>query len=145
MSINSFKSKTELYNYIKNKFYNSKMILLSGSMVSKKVKNFSDFDIEVHMPNGEKKRPYYELIFVSDKLCLLTIYFCKFREGKTIKPPIDKKVIFGNYNNNYRPSGRNSYTVKQRIRRENQLILDIFFKYIRHREKKYLEWVAKRI
>ena len=145
MAINSFNSKTELYNYIIKKFPNSKLILLSGSMVSKRVKHYSDFDMEIHSVDGASKRPYYELIFVSNKLCLLTIYFVKFFPGKSIKPPKDKKVIFGDYNNHYHCSGRNTYNVKQKIKRENQLILDIFFKYVRHKEKKYLEWVAKRI
>ena len=61
--------------------------------------------------------------------------------------PLDNmKVIYGRYNCNLIPDFANDkYTPKQGVRRECQMVVDSLFKYLRHKDKKDLKRVQKRI
>jgi len=115
-----FKDKTQLKNYIK-KLFSKYEIVFEGSTSNKPLKNFSDMDVEVY---GRVARPYYEIVFVRNKLILISIYFYKDRRNKHKK---------------------DTYNPKQKIKRECQLTIDFLFKYLRTKNKKYLESVQKRI
>ena len=67
MELQKFKNKPELFDYIKNKFKDAKLIVLHGSTAYGQIKNFSDFDIEVY--GGKVKKPYYELWICGRKSC----------------------------------------------------------------------------
>ena len=142
MKLRTFKSKNEVFRYlVKNFSKNAKLILIRGSTASKPVKQFSDFDVEVY---GKKKKPYYEIAFVKNNPVLITIYFYKYNEGKKANAPKNVKVIYGRYNNKIKPDfSPDNYTAKQKITRECQLNIDFMFKYLRSRNKKYLESVQK--
>ena len=146
-----FINKKEVFEYIKNKFFKeSKLILVRGSTATKPVKKFSDFDIEVW--GNEIKKPYYEIAFLKEKPILITIYYYKFKDGKEIKKPRNVKILFGVYNKEIDKSfnspehfAKDKYTSKEKIKRECQLLVDFFFKYLRSGEKDYLNSVQKRI
>lgn len=118
--IKIFKGKKQVFNYIKQLFSKYK-IIFKGSSVKKELNDFSDIDVEIY---GKTRVPYYELVFVGKKLVLITVYFYK---DENNKPKKDK------------------YNQKQRTIRECQLAIDFMFKYLRHKNKKYLESVIKRL
>jgi len=115
-----FKNKTQLMNYIK-KLVGKYEFSIEDSSSNKPLKSFSDIDIEVY---GKVAKPYYELVFVGNKLILISTYFYKDKKNKP------KKDI---------------YNPNQRIKRECQLAIDFMFKYLRTKNKKYLISVQKRI
>lgn len=56
------------------------------------------------------------------------------------------RIIHGRYNDNLIPDASNDkYNPKQGVRRECQMVVDSLFKYLRHKDKKDLERVQKRI
>ena len=140
-----FKSKEEVFIYLKKKFSKeSKLILLRGSTATKPAKKFSDFDIEVY--GNKSKKPSYELAFLKEKPILLSVYFYKYSEGEKIQKPLNVKIIFGRYTDKIKPNfSKDTYTDKEKIRRECQLVIDFLFKYLRCGDKKYLESVQKRL
>lgn len=147
----SFIDKKEIFGYIKNKFSKeSKLILVRGSTATKPAKKFSDFDIEVWV--SKLKKPHYEIVFLKEKPILITAYYYKYKGGKEIQKPRNVKILFGVYNKEVDESlnspehfVRDKYTPKEKIKRECQLLVDFFFKYLRSKEKKYLQSVQKRI
>jgi hypothetical protein len=136
-----FKNKTQVFKYIiKEHCSKDDLLLIRGSTAKKPVKQFSDIDAEVRGKN--KKRPYYEIVFIQKKIILVTIYFYKYKKGKEVKPPKNIKVIVGKYNNNLKPD----FTIKKRyIKRECQIAIDFIFKYLRTKNKKFLKNVQKRL
>ncbi|MDP3916663.1 MAG: hypothetical protein Q8Q42_00045 [Nanoarchaeota archaeon] len=147
--LNNFDNKTSFFKYLKKLFQDSNTIILTGSMVHKSIKNFSDFDLEVY--GKSIKKPYYELVWISGKLVLLSAYFYKFEKGISKAPPKGTKIIKGEYNtaiNKRTPAtlySEGKYSSKEVIRRECQLVADFLFKYFRSKNKKYLQYVQKRI
>jgi hypothetical protein len=144
--IKNFKNKQELFNYLLEPFSKkSKVILIRGSTAKNPVTQFSDFDIEVY--SKKLRKPYYEIVFLGNKLVLLSVYFYKFIDGDKIKTPEKIKVIHGQYNNSIRPDfSIDSYTNKQKIKRECQLVIDHFFSYLRHKNRlDKLESINKRL
>jgi hypothetical protein len=144
--VRRFKNKNLLFEEIKKDFTDSKIILIRGSTAFGKVKRFSDFDVEVYQ--NRKRKPHYEVIFVENKLTLLTIYFYKYNKGKEKRPPKEIKIIKGDnfFNNNIIPNfEKDKYTNNEKVIRESQLLLDFLFKYLRSNDEKYLTSVQKRI
>ena len=141
----NFNNKREIFAYIKRKFSKeSELILIRGSTATKSVKKFSDFDIEIY--RKKLKKPYYEVVFLKEKPILLSVYFDKYKKGKKIQKPANVKVLYGEYNDKIKPNfSKDTYTHKQKIRRECQLLIDFFFKYLRTKDKKYLNSIQKRI
>ncbi len=147
--IKKFQNKTTFFNYLKEKFKESKVILIHGSTAYKPVKNFSDFDIEIY--GKSIKKPYYELVFVNNKPTLLTIYFYKYQNGKKKILPQKIRLIKGEFTDtieNRKPHtlySEGAYNSQERIKRECQLITDFCFKYFRSKEMLYLKYIQKRI
>ncbi|MBI4154833.1 hypothetical protein HY498_01965 [Candidatus Woesearchaeota archaeon] len=139
----NFKNKKEVFDYIKIKF-KGRLILVRGSTAFGKIRNYADIDVEIYTNNLRK--PYYEIIFLNKKPVLLTVYFQKYKEGKLVKPPRNIKVLSGRFNKNIKPKFlKDKYNSKEKIKRECQLIIDFFFKYLRSKDKKYLKAVQKRL
>src|SRR3989344_1308268 len=141
----TFKTKTEVFEYLKKKFMsNGKVIIVKGSTSYGAIKAFSDIDVNVY---GEKlEKPYYELIFLKRMPVLISVYFNKYKKGKSIRPLDNMRVIYGRYNCNLISGSANEkYNPEQGVRRECQMVVDSLFKYLRHKDKKDLERVQKRI
>lgn len=140
-----FQNKKELFDYLIEKFSNeSKIILIRGSTAKGNIKQFSDIDVEIY--SDKLKKPYYNIAFVGKKLILISVYFYKFKDGKKIKEPKNVSIIYGEYNSEIKPDfSEDKYSPKEKIKRECQLLIDFFFKYLRHKNKKDLEPVEKRI
>ena len=139
-----FKNKKEIFNYIKKKFIKDKLILIRGSAVNRKLKAFYDIDVEVY--THYIRKPYYEIIFLKRNPILISAYFYKYKKGKYTKETKNVKVILGNYNKNIKPNFKKDiYNNKQRIIRECQLVVDFMFKYLRKKDKKYINDIQKRI
>jgi len=115
-----FKDKKQVLKYLQRLFGNNEFAII-GSASNKSFKNFLDIDIEVY---GKFDKPYYEIILVGNKLILISAYFYKDKKNKPKK---------------------DTYNSKQKIKRECQLAIDFMFKYLRTKNKKYLESVQKRI
>lgn len=143
--MHNFANKKEVFEYIKYKFIKgSKLILIRGSTATKPIRNFSDFDIEVW--GSKLKKPYYEIAFLKEKPILISAYFYKHKEGKEIQKPLDVKILYGKYNNKIKPDfSKENYTSKERIKRECQLVIDLFFKYMRSKNKECLKAIQNRI
>ena len=141
----NFKNKKEVFGYIVRLFKKkSKLILIRGSTAKSKLKIFSDIDAEVHGKN--KRKPYYEIIFVNKMPVLISAYFYKYKEGKKEKAPSNLLILHGNYNNNIRPDfSKDNYNNKEKVKRECQIVIDFMFKYLRSKNKIYLEFVQRRI
>ena len=141
----NFKNKKEIFDYIKKKFEKeSKLILIRGSASNKNLKKFSDIDVEVY--SNKLKKPYYEIIFLKEKPILVSVYFEKYKTGKKIKESYNVKVLSGKYNNKIKPDfSKENYNNKQKIKRDCQLCVDFLFKYIRSKDKRYLEYLQKKI
>jgi len=134
----SFKSKKEVFEYIKNKYAKAETILIKGSTTKRKLKEFSDIDVEFYQDNPAK--PEYEIILVDKKLVLITAY--PYKSGKKInKIPENVLVLKGNYCEQI--ENQEDYNKEERDIRNNQLFLDFLFKYLRTKDKKYLENVKK--
>lgn len=132
----SFKNKKEVFEYIKEKYLEAETILIRGSSVNGEIKEFSDIDVEFYQDNPAK--PEYELILVNNKLILITVY--PYKAGKKIKNiPNNVLVLKGDYCEQI--DNQKYYTKEERRIRDNQLFLDFLFKYIRTKDKKYLESV----
>ena len=136
-----FKSKKEVFNYIKQKFLAEGVegIVIQGSTTKGKIKDFSDIDIIVF--NNKKLKPYYELCLVNNKMVLITAYF--YKPGKIEKTPKNEVVLYGNSYSQIEHKGNLDYTKEERIKRANQMFLDCLFKYLRSRDKSYLKTVDK--
>jgi hypothetical protein len=138
-----FKDKKQVLEYIK-RIAKGRVILIRGSTANKPVKNFSDFDVEVY--GNKLKKPCYEIIFLGEKIVLISIYYYKYKIGREIKLPKNVKVIYGKYNDKLIPNFiKDKYTPKQKIKRECQMLIDFMFKYLRTKDKKYLKSVIKRL
>ena len=141
----NFNNKREVFEYIKKKFSKeSKLILVRGSTATKPAKKFSDFDIEIW--TNKLKKPHYEIAFIKEKPILISAYFYKHKEGREIKKPSNVKILLGKYNDKVKPDfSKDTYNNKEKIKRECQLLTDFFFKYLRTKDKKYLQSIQKRI
>ncbi len=146
--IKKFNKKSGILNYLKNKFIESDLIIISGSTAHGTINNCSDIDLEVH---GRKiKNPYYELIFLKNKIVLISVYFREYNPGKKIHPPKNIKVIKGVYTDKIdkkfiKMYSEGVYNQKEKIKRECQLVLDFCFKYFRSKDNAYLGYIQKRI
>jgi len=140
-----FNNKKKVFEYLKKLFSkDGKIILVRGSTATKFIRQFSDFDVEVY--SSKLKKPYYEIAFVKNKPVLITVYFYKYNQGKKIKEPKNVKVIYGEYNSSIKPNfSKDTYTSKQKIKRECQLVTDFMFTYLRHKDKKDLMNINKKI
>jgi hypothetical protein len=134
--IKSFKNKKEVFIYLIKKFIlNEGTILLRGSMINEPVKDFCDFDLEIY--TNKKLKPYYEIVFVNKKICLISIWFGKYRIGSQSKMPKKVKLIHGNYF---------SYMKGLSDKRsDSQHVIDWVFKYIRTKNMERLDWINKKI
>lgn len=146
----AFQDKQQIFDYVGKKFKDSELILVRGSTATKPIKDFSDIDLEIW--GAKLKKPYYEIIFLKKSPVLITAYFYKYKKGKEITSPTNVKIISGKYNKSLEKSFtskehfvKDKYTPKQKIKREIQLATDFFFKYLRTKDKKYLNSVQKRI
>ena len=137
----NFLTKKQVLDYINNTFLKEdvKGIAICGSTAKGKIKEFSDMDVEIF--NSEKLKPYYELILVNNKLCLISIYF--YKAGKETKLPNNASSLYGKYFEKIEHIGNLKYTKKERKIRNNQMLLDMLFKYIRHKDKKLLNSIEK--
>ena len=134
----SFKSKKEVFEYIKKKYSTAETILIKGSAVNKNLKEFSDIDVEFYQDKTAK--PEYEVVLVNGKIVLITAY--PYKSGKQInKIPDNVLVLKGTYCNQI--ENQEKYSEKEKEVRNNQLFLDFLFKYIRTKDKKYLETIDK--
>lgn len=134
----SFKSKKEVFEYIKKKYSKSEAVLIKGSTVNKDLKDFSDIDAEFYQ--NKPAKPEYELVLVEDKIVLITAY--PYKSGKPInKIPDNVLVLKGDYCEQL--ENQKEYSKEEREVRNNQLFLDFLFKYLRTKDKKYLETVEK--
>jgi len=146
--IKKFNKKSDIFNYLKNKFVEDDLIFISGSTAHRTIKNYSDIDLEVH--GRKSKKPHYELIFLKNKIVLISVYFCKYNPGKKIHPQKNIQVIKGVYTDKIdkkftKMYSEGKYNQKEKIKRECQLILDFCFKYFRSKDKTYLGYIQKRI
>ena len=141
--LKNFNNKKEILQYIKNSFKGD-LILIRGSTAYQPAKRFSDFDVEAY---GKKPRkPDYEIAFLKEKPILISTYFYKFKPGKKIQKPKNVKILHGKYNDKINPDfSKDTYAPKEKIKKEFQLLVDSFFKYLRHGNKKDLEPVQKRL
>ncbi len=141
----SFKNNQEVFNYSLERFSKkSSLILVRGSTAYKPARKFSDFDIEVWGKSA--KKPYYEIVLLNKHPVLISIYFYKYSQGRKANPPKNVRILSGKYNHNIKPDfSKDRYTNKERIKRECQLVMDFFFKYLRCEDKIYLEAINKRI
>ena len=137
----NFINEKDVFEYIKKKFSKeSKLILVRGSTATKPAKKFGDFDIEIW--TNKLKKPYYEIAFIKEKPILISAYFYKYQEGKDIQKPSNVKILYGKYNDKIKPDlSKDTYNNKEKIKRECQLLVDFFFKYLRTKDKKYLQSV----
>ena len=86
------------------------------------------------------------IAFFNQKPMLISVYFYKYRNGRVITPEKNVRILYGKYNKNLKPDfSREEYTPGQRIKRECQMVVDSLFRYLRHKDKKDLERVQKRI
>ncbi len=145
----TFKNKQQIFNYIK-KISKGKLILIRGSTATKPLKNFSDVDIEIY--SDKLKKADYEIVLVNKKIVLVTIYYYKYEKGREIKAPKNVKIISGGYNEGIEKSfnspehfAKDTYTQKEKIKRECQMVIDFMFKFLRTKNKEYLKSVQKRI
>src|SRR3989338_6388405 len=100
-NIKHFDSKEKLFNFIKIKFsLRDQVILVRGSATYSNLKFYSDVDIEIY---GEKKKPYYEIIFLNKRLILLNIYFYNLIKGKDMSPPANVKILHEFFNSKIEP------------------------------------------
>ena len=142
--IKKFSNKKQVFNYLKELFTESNLILLRGSTAKELIKNFSDIDAEIY--SNAIRKPYYEIIFVKDSPVLISAYFYKYKKGKKTKEPKNIKIIKGEYNKSIKPDfSKDSYNNKERIKRECQMAIDFMFKYLRTKNKKELEAIQRRI
>ena len=145
MRINNFKNKSELFRYLIKKFIeNEGTIILRGSMINKKIKNYDDFDLEMYTTTPRK--PYYEVIFIEGKLCLISIWFGKYKISKSIEIPKDVKLIYGkSFSSMSYIKDKGKYSSEDKIKRESQAVIDWLFKYLRNKDLGSLYHVQKRI
>ena len=133
-----FGSKQEIFNYLVRKFKNknTKSIIIRGSAATKKLRDFSDVDVEVY--TNDLRHPYYEITCLRNNLVLLSVYFYKpLRKVKKSKG----KLLCGDY---YKPvQYKERYTKEERRIRDNQMLIDMLFKYARTRDKTYLKSIEK--
>lgn len=136
-----FKSKKDLFDYIKNKFLEKdlKGIIVIGSTAKGKIKNFSDIDIVIF--NEKNLKPFYELCLVNKKLVLITVYF--YKSGKVTKVPKNGKIIYGNNYEQIEHKNNLKYSKEKRTIRDNQMFLDGLFKFLRSKDEHYLNWIDK--
>lgn len=133
-----FKTKKEVFEYIKENYKDAETILIKGSTAQGKIKEFSDIDVEFYQDKSAK--PEYELVLVEDKIVLISAY--PYKMGKGIeKIPDNVLVLKGDYCEQI--DIQKKYTEEERAVRDNQMFLDFLFKYLRTRDKKYLEIVKK--
>jgi predicted nucleotidyltransferase len=145
--IENFDKQERILKYIVGTFSKeSEVILIRGSTAHKKAKLFSDFDIEVYTKNKLKK-PYYEIALLKDKLVLISVYFYKYVNGKpTSRLQSNVKVLYGQFNDKLNPEfSKDKYNSEEKTKRECQLLLDFFLKYLRTKDKKYLNSIQKRV
>lgn len=145
MKIRSFNNKSKVFDYIRRNFKKSnKLIIVRGSTAIKPIKNFSDIDVEIY---GNKiKNEHYELVFVKNKLVLISIHYYLYKNGESIQIPKNVKILYGKYNKNTKPDfSMKKRNNKEMVKRQCQLAIDFFFKYLRSHDKKYLLNVQKRM
>ncbi len=143
--IKTFKNKKEVFTYVVDKFANKKgTVILRGSLVSKPVKMYSDFDLEIYIKKPRK--PYYEIVKVKDNLCLISIWFGKYKKGGKISSSKKILVLNGDYMDymKYIPD-KGFYFGKSKVKRECQGLIDWMFKYLRTKNNSTLEHIHKRI
>lgn len=134
----TFKSKKEVFKYIKKKYSKAENILIKGSTAKEKLKEFSDIDVEFHQDKPAK--PEYEIVLVGKKLVLITAY--PYKTGKKInKIPKNILVLKGNYCEQI--ENQEEYSEKEKEIRNNQLSLDFLFKYLRTKNRKHLKIVER--
>lgn len=136
-----FKSKKEVFEYITKKFKTKdvKGIVIVGSTAKGSIKQFSDIDVVVF--NNKPLKPYYELCLIDKKIVLITIYF--YNAGRVKNIPKNGEILYGNYFEQIEHKGNLNYNKENRIKRDNQMLLDGLFKYLRSKDKNYLKWVDK--
>jgi len=143
--MHNFSNEEGVFEYIKKNYgKEGKLILVRGSTSTRPAKKFDDFDIEIW--TNKVREPYYEIVLIKEEPILISVYFYKYKEGGDIQKPSNVKVLQGKYNCRIKPVfTKYTYTNKEKIKRECQLLTDFFFKYLRTKDKKYLRSVQKRI
>lgn len=146
--MNTFTSRKELDKYILSFSKDSELAIIRGSTAFREPNEFDDLDVEIY--SKKEKKPFYEIILYKEKVVLLTIYFYKFQKGNSIEKE-SINVLKGEYNDKIDEIfeknffKKDKYTIKEKIVRENQLVLDFLFKYLRKKEDKVFERINKRI
>jgi predicted nucleotidyltransferase len=144
MKVNEFQNKTKLIKYIKNLFVDSEVILIRGSTAKGKIKEFSDFDVEVY--SNKLRKPYSEIILINKKPALISTYFYKYKKDEIAKEPENVLLIKGAYNSSTKPNNdKDTYSKKEELKRECQMVLDLMFQYLRNKNTDSLENIQKRI
>ncbi|HKL24536.1 MAG TPA: hypothetical protein VJ912_04320 [Candidatus Nanoarchaeia archaeon] len=133
-----FNSKKEIFDYIKEKYSNADSIIVRGSSPKRKLKEFDDIDVDFLQDKPAK--PEYELVSLNGKLILITAY--PYKAGKKINNvPKGVKVLKGDYCKTI--ENQKPYTKKEKYKRDNQMFMDIMFKYLRKRDKSLLDDLDK--
>lgn len=137
----NFSSKKQIFEYLKNKFMKEDVtgIIIQGSTAFGKIKEFSDIDCVIF--NKTKLKPYYELGTLNNNLFLISVYF--YKPGK--KKPLPKNAIslFGNFYEEKEHKNNLVYTKEEKEKRNNQMLVDLLFKYIRHKDKSLIKSIEK--
>jgi len=132
-----FKDKKEVFEYIKKKYSSADSVLIRGSSV-KGLIDFGDIDVEFYQDKPAK--PEYELVLAEGKLVLISAY--PYKAGKQIKEvPENVLLLKGNYHEQI--ENQEKYTQSERKLRDNQMLIDMLFKYMRTKDKKYIKSIEK--
>lgn len=132
-NIKTFQENSEIFRYLLDEFQDQSKVILARSSTTEKP--FSDIDVYVY--GDKKKKPYYEIAILQDKLLLITIYFYSYKTGEFVNLPENVEVIYGEYNKNLRYDFlRRAYNQEEKIKRQTRLITNFVFEYLQHAKKK---------
>jgi len=132
-----FKDKEEVFEYIREKYSNADSVLVKGSSV-KDLVDFGDIDVEFYQDKPAK--PEYELVLAEGKLLLISAY--PYKAGKQKKDvPENVLLLKGNYPEQI--ENQEEYTPSERKLRDNQMLIDMLFKYMRTKDKKCIKSIEK--
>jgi predicted nucleotidyltransferase len=145
-----FNYKEEVFKYIlENYAQSAKAVLVRGSTASYRVKPFSDFDIEIY--SQKKQYPIYEIHLCAGYPILITIYFYEYKFGSLLIKPQNVKMLKGNYTSGIEEvfqkeiNTKDPYNEKEKIIRNNQILVDFLFKFFRTKDENALNKVQKRL
>ncbi|MBI2630196.1 hypothetical protein HYW76_03765, partial [Candidatus Pacearchaeota archaeon] len=59
----TFKSKQEVFEYVKSRYFEAETILIKGSTIKEKIKNFSDIDVKFYQDSFSSNISQVSLCF----------------------------------------------------------------------------------